>query len=106
MLGHLAVHGRLPCPDTDGDGHEEHEPGSATSSACRDATVEGWLPWRDLGVKSSLFYVLLGARMPSILIEAGFLSHKGEGKLLARADYQKSTAKAIANGLLEHLRTP
>jgi N-acetylmuramoyl-L-alanine amidase len=61
---------------------------------------------RDLGVKSSLFYVLLGARMPSILVETGFLSHKGEGKLLTRVDYQKATARAIATGLLEHLRAP
>ncbi len=61
---------------------------------------------RDLGVKSSLFYVLLGARMPSILVETGFLSHTGEGKLLARANYQKSTARAIAEGLLDHLRAP
>ncbi|MFC1611884.1 N-acetylmuramoyl-L-alanine amidase [Myxococcota bacterium] len=61
---------------------------------------------KDLGVKASLFYVLLGARMPSILIETGFLSHKHEGKLLARADYQKAAAKAIAEALLAHLKSP
>ncbi|OGR12172.1 MAG: hypothetical protein A2341_20765 [Deltaproteobacteria bacterium RIFOXYB12_FULL_58_9] len=61
---------------------------------------------RDLGVKASLFYVLLGARMPSILVEIGFLSHKHEGKLLTQSAYQKTTAKAIADGVLAHLKAP
>ena len=61
---------------------------------------------RDLGVKSSLFYVLLGARMPSILVETSFLSNPREGALLASTAYQRALARAIADGVTEHLRTP
>src|SRR5262249_9766507 len=54
---------------------------------------------RDLGVKHALFYVLLGARMPSILIETGFVTNPTEGKRLADADYQSQLAAAIAQGI-------
>ena len=53
----------------------------------------------DLGVKHALFFVLLGARMPSILIESGFLSHPDEEKRLADPAYQRRLAEAIATGV-------
>ena len=53
----------------------------------------------DLGVKSALFYVLIGARMPSILVEASFISHpKDERRLKTRA-YREGLAKGIFQGL-------
>jgi N-acetylmuramoyl-L-alanine amidase len=36
----------------------------------------------DLGVKQALFYVLFGARMPSVLVEVSFISNPEEEKLL------------------------
>jgi N-acetylmuramoyl-L-alanine amidase len=56
---------------------------------------------RDLGVKHALFYVLLGARMPSVLIETGFLSHTDEEKRLSDAKVQQQIAQSIAVGV-EH----
>ncbi|MFO0723306.1 MAG: N-acetylmuramoyl-L-alanine amidase [Myxococcota bacterium] len=53
----------------------------------------------DLGVKHALFYVLLGSRMPSILIESGFLSHPDEEKRLAEPAYQRTVAESIAAGV-------
>ena len=53
----------------------------------------------DLGVKHALFYVLLGARMPSILVESGFLSHPDEERRLADPAYQRKVAEAIASGV-------
>jgi N-acetylmuramoyl-L-alanine amidase len=53
----------------------------------------------DLGVKHALFYVLLGTRMPSILVETGFLTHPDEGRRLGGAAYQKRLAKGLAAGV-------
>ena len=61
---------------------------------------------RDLGVKASLFYVLLGARMPSILVETSFISNADEARLLLSGPYQARLAKAIAQAITEHLATP
>ncbi|MBI3178393.1 MAG: N-acetylmuramoyl-L-alanine amidase, partial [Deltaproteobacteria bacterium] len=61
---------------------------------------------RDLGVKPSLFYVLLGARMPAVLVETGFLSNGKEAKLLTDSAYQRAVAQALADALIDHLRQP
>jgi N-acetylmuramoyl-L-alanine amidase len=53
----------------------------------------------DLGVKQALFYVLFGARMPSVLVEVSFISNPQEEKLLSDESYRMQIAKAIAKGL-------
>lgn len=53
----------------------------------------------NLGVKQALFYVLFGARMPSVLAEVSFISNPEEEKLLAQDEYRMNIAKAIAEGL-------
>ena len=37
---------------------------------------------KDLGVKQAPFVVLVGASMPSVLVEVSFLTNKQEGRLL------------------------
>lgn len=59
----------------------------------------------DLGVKQAPFYVLLGARMPSILIETSFISNPVEGKRLMDDSYQKAIALAIADGITKYIDT-
>lgn len=54
---------------------------------------------KDHGVKHALFYVLLGARMPAVLVETAFLSNPGEEKKLASGAYQTALGKAIADGI-------
>jgi N-acetylmuramoyl-L-alanine amidase len=54
---------------------------------------------KDLGHKEALFFVLLGAKMPAILVETAFLSNPDEEKLLASKDYQDDVATAIADGV-------
>jgi N-acetylmuramoyl-L-alanine amidase len=54
---------------------------------------------RDLGVKHALFYVLLGARMPSVLVETGFVTNPSEGQRLADPQYQTEVASAVASGI-------
>ncbi len=58
---------------------------------------------RDLGVKKAPFIVLLGAQMPSILIEAGFLSHKKEKDFLKSSTYQKIIAQGIYGGIKQYI---
>jgi N-acetylmuramoyl-L-alanine amidase len=53
------------------------------------------------GVRQAPFLVLSGTKMPSALIEIGFISHPVEGKLLAREKVQQSIADALAAGIRE-----
>lgn len=53
----------------------------------------------DLGVKQALFYVLFGARMPSVLVEVSFISNPEEEKLLSCDSYRMDIAKALAEGV-------
>lgn len=57
----------------------------------------------DLGVKQALFYVLLGAEMPSILVEVSFISNLMEEKLLRRDSYRFDLAKSIASGINKYM---
>jgi len=54
---------------------------------------------KDLGTKEALFYVLLGVRMPAILVETSFLSHPEEEKRLGSDAYQEDVAQAIVQGV-------
>ncbi len=53
----------------------------------------------DLGVKQALFYVLVGAEMPSVLIEVAFISNYEEEKRLSGNSYSYKIAEAIAKGV-------
>jgi N-acetylmuramoyl-L-alanine amidase len=58
----------------------------------------------DLGVKQALFYVLVGAEMPSILAEVSFISNEQEEKLLRDDDYIKEVSNGIARGVADYLK--
>jgi N-acetylmuramoyl-L-alanine amidase len=57
----------------------------------------------DLGTKQALFYVLLGVKMPAILVETSFLSNGEEERRLASKPYQSDAAEAIATGIQDFL---
>ena len=54
---------------------------------------------KNLGVKQAPFYVLIGAEMPAVLIEASFITNPTEAKLLQQDAYLDKIAAEIANGL-------
>lgn len=54
---------------------------------------------KDSGVREGPFWVLVGAQMPSILIELGYISHPRESVRLYNSKYQKLLANGIANGV-------
>ncbi len=54
---------------------------------------------KSLGTKEALFFVLLGARMPAILVETSFLSNPEEEERLADDVYQAKVAAGIAEAV-------
>jgi N-acetylmuramoyl-L-alanine amidase len=58
----------------------------------------------DRGVKQAPFDVLLGARMPAILFEAGFLDHQEEGPMLLDDDVRARVVEGLAEAIVEHYR--
>lgn len=54
------------------------------------------------GVKQAGFYVLVGASMPGVLVESGFLSNRKDEKYLNSSRGQKEIAAAIFNTIKEY----
>lgn len=63
-------------------------------------TVQGPNPEVDRGVKQALFHVLLGADMPSALVEVGFLSHPRDRLNVVSAGGRKKIGQAIADAIV------
>lgn len=55
-----------------------------------------------LGAMRGPFYVLVGARMPAVLVECGFLSNREEAARLASAPYQQMLAQGIAEAAVHY----
>ncbi len=58
---------------------------------------------KNLGVKQGPFYVLVGASMPSILVETAFLSNVAEESRLKDPAYQEMTANGIFEGVRSYI---
>ncbi len=58
---------------------------------------------KNLGVKQGPFYVLVGATMPSILVETAFVSNEREEERLKDAQYQETTAEGIMEGIRAYI---
>jgi N-acetylmuramoyl-L-alanine amidase len=59
---------------------------------------------RSKGVKQAPFYVLLGAEMPSILIETSFISNPQECKRLVNKNYRKHMCQGIVDGIKRYIK--
>jgi len=57
----------------------------------------------DRGVRQDSEHVLLGATMPAVLVEVGFIDHPIEGKELAEPNVQAQLAAAIAEAIEDRL---
>ncbi len=58
----------------------------------------------DRGTQSAMFYVLVGARMPAVLVEASFILRAPESPQLAREPYKQALAEGIADGVVRYAR--
>jgi N-acetylmuramoyl-L-alanine amidase len=54
---------------------------------------------KNRGIKSAPFVVLIGAHMPSVLAEIGFLTNAKEESLLKKPDYRQKLAEALYRGV-------
>ena len=59
---------------------------------------------RNNGVKQGPFYVLVGATMPSILVETAFISNEAEEKNLNDPEYQDTTVEGIVDGVRSYVK--
>ncbi|MDR3701187.1 MAG: N-acetylmuramoyl-L-alanine amidase [Candidatus Sulfopaludibacter sp.] len=57
---------------------------------------------KNRGVKKAPFVVLIGANMPSILAEIGFLTSTREESLLKKPDYRQKLAEALFRGISKY----
>ena len=60
---------------------------------------------RDRGVKQAGFYVLMGASMPNVLVELGFISNPSEEKKLRSPQYRDQLATAIYRAVEQYKKT-
>ena len=56
------------------------------------------------GVRQAGFRVLVGAYMPAVLVELGFLTNPAEEKRLGDSSYQRRMARALGDAVLEYSR--
>ncbi|CAK7003631.1 MAG: Cell division coordinator CpoB [Desulfovibrio sp.] len=56
----------------------------------------------DNGVRSAPFYVLMGARMPAVLVEIGYLSHTADANRIKSQKYLERLADGITLGVIEY----
>ena len=60
---------------------------------------------KDKGVKQAMFYVLWRATMPSVLIEAGFISNRVEERRFKSRAFQTALAESITRGVTSYSKT-
>lgn len=63
----------------------------------------GYQATKNLGVKQGPFYVLVGATMPSILVESAFISNPQEEAKLGDSKYLEQTAEGILDGVVAYI---
>lgn len=61
-------------------------------------------PYPDRGVKQAPFFVLMGAAMPAVVCEIGFINHRDEGRYITSEAGMKALATGIAEGILDYGR--
>jgi N-acetylmuramoyl-L-alanine amidase len=60
---------------------------------------------KSLGVKQAPFYVLIGAEMPAVLVETGFITNAGERKRLQSKKYLETLSDGIVAGVKAYVES-
>jgi len=83
---------------------ESHKLGLDVSAQMLSNIRNSYGKVEDGGVKPANFWVLVGAQMPAVLVETGYITHPIEGNNLMNAYYKDLLAKGIAEGIGRYLK--
>lgn len=84
--------------------HYYHEPSKELADVIQKHLIKD-IDSKDRGVQKSKFYVINHTEVPAVLVETGFLSNPDERALLITEKRKDATAKAIAEGIIEYLKS-
>lgn len=70
-------------------------------AACIQKRLARQSPYPNRGVLQAPFVVLMGAAMPAVVVESGFLNHPQEGHFVTSDEGQARIARGIADGILD-----
>ncbi len=84
---------------------ESHTFAEDIQNAIEAQSVRSNTAARNRGVKRAPFVVLIGASMPSVLAEIGFLSNSRDESNLAKPEYRQKVAEALYKGLAQYSRS-
>jgi len=84
---------------------ESREFAARIQSATHDLSKETHGRIHNRGVRSAPLVVLIGATMPSVLVEIGFLSNAREEALLRKGEHRQKIAEALYKGVLSYARS-
>lgn len=91
-------------PDVNGLEVYYYESGYALAESVRTSILQNIGTLKDRGTRKARFYVLRKSSMPSILVEAGYMSGREDNPRLGSPEYQNRMADAIARGILQYLK--
>ncbi|AFY47264.1 N-acetylmuramoyl-L-alanine amidase [Nostoc sp. PCC 7524] len=91
-------------PDVNGLEVYYYESGYALAESVRKSILQNIGTIKDRGTRKARFYVLRKSSMPSILVEAGYMSGREDNPRLGSPEYQNRMAEAIARGILQYLK--
>lgn len=72
---------------------------------CIQAQLTSGKQVKNRGVKHAPFVVLIGTKVPAVLVEIGFISNPKEGQKLTTKVYQRQLATGIAEGIEQYIKS-
>jgi len=81
---------------------ESREFATRIQSSAYEMNVQANGKLRNRGIKKAPFVVLIGASMPSVLTEIGFLSNPKEEGLMGRPEHRQKVAEALYKGIVKY----
>ena len=84
---------------------ESREFATRLQSSLSTLETKGNAGAKNRGLKKAPFIVLIGASMPSVLAEIGFLTNAGDEALLRKTEYRQKIADALYKGVASYAET-